>query len=91
MLKAFFVERNKTIPPKTHNLLLLAKRLNLMDVLGESRLDFLADMNLFQIEGRYPEDRKVLYKQTNFEKFSEILKKTEVELKWLEQILKSKK
>ena len=62
-----------------------------MDELGESRLDFLADLNLFQIEGRYPGDREVLSRQTTVEKFNEIINRTEVELKWLEQKLKSEK
>ena len=91
MLKAFFVKRNKAIPPKSHNLLLLAKRSHLMDEIGESRLDFLADLNLFQIEGRYPGDREVFYMQTTVEKFAGMLNRTEAELKWLEQKLKSEK
>jgi len=68
---------------------MLADRSELSKQLTENQLDFLADLNLYQLEGRYPGDRELLYRQTSLEKFKEIIIKTEGELIWLEQTLRS--
>lgn len=70
-------------------LLLLAKRSGLINELKADFLDFLSDLNLYQIEGRYPGDREILYSYTPFKKFKLLLKKTKEALKWSEQKLKS--
>lgn len=87
-LKAFIVFRKNMLPPKIHNLLMLAERSELSKQLTEKQLDFLADLNLYQLEGRYPGDRELLYTQTTLEKFKEIITNTEGELIWLEQKLR---
>lgn len=91
MLKAVFVTRNGITPPKIHNLLLLAERSDLKDELNESQLDFLSKVNSYQLEGRYPIDRDLMYHNTSIDNFNTILHQTEVELKWFEQRLKSSK
>jgi len=52
-LKALVCQETKTFPPKTHNLLLLAKKANLK-LLKEQKL-FLARFDRYQLEGRYPD------------------------------------
>lgn len=89
ILKAFIVYRKKTFPPKIHNLLSLADRSDLSKNLSAEQLDFLADLNIYQLEGRYPGDREMLYTQTPIEKFDKILTDTDGELKWLKQKLRS--
>lgn len=89
IIKAFITDRTKQLPPKSHNLLLLLEKASLKSELGEEQMDFLANMNLYQIEGRYPGDREVLYQQTSVDEFNDIFKRTGVELEWLEQKLKS--
>lgn len=53
LLKAFVCLHTKTIPPKTHNLLLLADKTAL--ALSDGQKLFLARFDQYQIEGRYPE------------------------------------
>ena len=89
MLKSFFVKRNQTIPPKIHNLMSLAERAGLIKEFSDDQLDFFANLNPYQLEGRYPGDRELLYSRTSEETVAAIIKRTEVELKWLELKLKS--
>jgi HEPN domain-containing protein len=89
IIKAFITDRTKQLPPKSHSLLLLLEKASLKSELGEEQMDFLANMNLYQIEGRYPGDREVLYQQTSVDEFNDIFKRTGVELEWLKQKLKS--
>lgn len=53
MLKAHVVHQTRDIPPRLHSLVRLAGLSNLD--FGQSRIDFLAEMSSFNIEGRYPE------------------------------------
>ena len=55
MLKAHVTRQTKDIPPRTHNLLRLAKLAQLK--LDPVQLDFLREFNLYQLEGRYPDDK----------------------------------
>lgn len=89
MLKAFYTDRTNDVPPKIHNLLLLAERAHLKEELGDQQLVFLARLNTYNIEGRYPSQREALYKNTSVNKFLEILVKTEEVIKWLELKLRS--
>ncbi|MCX7049180.1 MAG: HEPN domain-containing protein [Candidatus Sumerlaeota bacterium] len=57
MLKAHVVKATQNIPPKIHSLTLLAEKTSL--VLDSTRLDFLKDFNLYQMEGRYPYENRV--------------------------------
>jgi HEPN domain-containing protein len=91
VLKAFIANRLNVIPPKIHNLLLLAEQSGLSKELTDEQLDFLSELNIYQLEGRYPGDRELLLKQTPTEKFTQILADTEREYLWLEQKIKSEK
>ncbi|MCF6149113.1 MAG: HEPN domain-containing protein [Candidatus Kuenenia sp.] len=68
VLKAFYVRDKKEIPPKIHNLLRLAENTNLK--LTEEQLTFLADINDFNRETRYP-DLKFGFYQTCTKEFTE--------------------
>ncbi len=82
MLKANFVKQNKTVAPKTHDLIYLAEHADLK--LEEKHLNFLPLLMKYQLEGRYPDysplipDRKML---------NEYLEKTRDLLTWLTQKL----
>lgn len=52
VLKAVWVSRTKTAPPRTHNLLVLAKGAGVS--LSEQDRAHLATINRFNIEARYP-------------------------------------
>lgn len=53
LLKAFVCLHTKTIPPKTHNLLLLASKTDM--ALSDQQKLFRARFDQYQIEGRCPE------------------------------------
>lgn len=52
-LKALFVRSNKDIAPRTHNLVVLADR-SRVELCTEQQV-FLAQMNPYTIQGRYPD------------------------------------
>ena len=54
MLKAHVCKHTNEIAPRSHNLIRLAELSGL--TIEESRLDVLAEMNEFNLEGRYPVD-----------------------------------
>jgi HEPN domain-containing protein len=60
-LKAHFVLANNDVPPKTHDLVRLSKKTNL--VLTEEQIDILERVNSFNMEARYPEEKFSFYKQ----------------------------
>ncbi|MBN1507538.1 MAG: HEPN domain-containing protein [Sedimentisphaerales bacterium] len=53
ILKAILCRRTRDVPPKIHNLTRLSESAGLR--LEERQADVLADMNQFNLEGRYPE------------------------------------
>ncbi len=91
ILKAHIAKKTGELPPKSHNLLYLVEKTDLKASLSENQLDFLSNLILYQLEGRYPGDRALIYQQTTVAEFEQILKRTGVELKWLKQMLKSEK
>lgn len=56
MLKAHYCRANGELAPLIHNLVRLAEKAGLK--FDESQLDLLAEVNEFNIEGRYPERRR---------------------------------
>ena len=82
LLKTHFVKSNKTLAPKTHDLIYLQNKSKLsMDERQE--LILVALMN-YQLEGRYPDN---LTTRPNKEKTTEYLNQTKELLEWLVQKL----
>jgi HEPN domain-containing protein len=72
LLKAHWVKDNEeNFPPKIHNLLNVLAKTNVQ--LSDADKDFLATMNQFQLEGRYPDYKLELYKKYKSVKTKEIL------------------
>lgn len=59
VLKAFYVRDNQESPPWIHNLVRLAEHTQLP--LAEPQRQFLADVNDFNIEARYPDIKEEFY------------------------------
>lgn len=59
-LKAFYVRDNKQMPPKTHKLEIIAEKTQLK--LSHDQINFLKEINNFNIEARYPDDKFTFYK-----------------------------
>jgi HEPN domain-containing protein len=85
-LKAIFVKKKEAFPPKTHNLVLLLKELDIE--VSEDELDFFEEVNTFNISTRYPDEQLEFYrlctKQFSMEKFKKIKEK----YLWLKEKLK---
>lgn len=82
LLKALICLHTNTIPPKIHNLLLLASKTGL-SLHNEQKL-FFARFDQYQIEGRYPE---MLPAAPTQEKAVEEIAAAQEFQKWLKQML----
>ena len=72
ILKALWVKGNaENFPPKTHNLTYLYE--NSKIELNEEQTDFLQIMNVYQIEGRYPDYVSMLHQTTTKDKAQTII------------------
>jgi HEPN domain-containing protein len=87
-LKAFVAERTEQIPPKTHNLSLLAEMGLREEQRTEELMSFLFVLMPYQLESRYPSDRLRILKATPPAKFREIINRTREVLSCLKQMLK---
>lgn len=77
ILKAHWVKDNEgNHPPKIHNLLILASKIKLE--LKEKELEFLAVMNQFQLEGRYPDYIQGVYKNYKLTKTRKVIEQVAI-------------
>jgi HEPN domain-containing protein len=60
LLKAHYVKTTDEVPPKIHNLTILANKTDLK--LSDTQLDFLDDFNRYNMETRYPNEKLTFYK-----------------------------
>jgi len=81
VLKAFYVKDNNEHPPKIHNLLRLSEKTTLL--LSEGQKQLLGDINRFNIEARYPEQKYSFYKLCIKEFTEEYLTKIKELYQWL--------
>lgn len=82
-LKSAYINYTKNIPPKVHSLVKLAQMAHIYEIMNEDIKRFINKLEAFQIEGRYPENRKRLYETTPKEIFENILKQTEEAIVWI--------
>ncbi|QGG49252.1 HEPN domain-containing protein [Heliorestis convoluta] len=87
-LKAVYYEKFNETPPRKHDLIVLAKEVNLLSQLNESQQDFLDTLSFYYIESRYAEDRESLSKSCTKEVTKDTLQKSGEMLEWLKNILK---
>jgi HEPN domain-containing protein len=87
VLKAFYVRDAQKTPPWVHNLARLAESTKLS--LTEEQLTFLADINDFNIETRYPDYKFSFYKTCTREFSEEQLSKIKEMYLWLLSQMKS--
>jgi len=82
ILKAHICKYTQKIAPKIHNLIRLAEIAGLS--LTEDNIDFLAEMNEFNLEGRYPAS---FFPPVSIEEAKDYIKKTQETLQWFRQQL----
>ena len=87
ILKAYYVFKNKKTPPYTHNMRRLATEANLYKELSEKQKDFIDDIIPFNIEGRYPEYKQMLYDTLKRAECEKLIKETEEFVKWIKSKL----
>ncbi|MAT56845.1 MAG: DNA-binding protein [Ignavibacteriae bacterium] len=85
LLKAFATKELEQIPPKTHNLLRLAEISNLS--LNEEYLEFFEELNQFQLQTRYPDEKFNLYKKADYEFTKVRIEKLKEVYEWLKSKL----
>jgi HEPN domain-containing protein len=78
VFKAHIVKQTKQLPPKTHNLLLLAEIGKVS--LSEQQTDFCGRINLYNIESRYP---NLFIPSPTLQRAKEYFEQTKEILEWL--------
>lgn len=82
LLKALVCRQTNDLAPRLHNLIRLAEMAGLS--LSQSQLDTLADINIFNLEGRYPE---ILIPPLSPEDVDDQLRRAEEVYRWLLSLL----
>lgn len=86
LLKALWVQHNtKDIPPKVHNLIHLLDKSGVE--LSKKNLNFLTQLNDFQIQGRYPDYKFKLHKLLNEKLAGELLEEYKEVRKCLKDLI----
>lgn len=85
-MKALVARRTGSLPPRIHDLELLAERASLL--LTSELKDFFSLMNSFNLEARYPDERFRIYKKATKKYTDGLLKKTKETFGWLNEELK---
>lgn len=85
LLKGIISNKKEEMPPYTHNLVLLANLSGILFRIGH--VDFLAILNPYNIEARYPKTKQALSKLCTKRAAASILKRTEKLFIWLKQKL----
>jgi HEPN domain-containing protein len=83
MLKGLWVAKRREHPPRTDNVLLLAKKLGLGP--GDERLALLVDLSLFAQIAEWPEETKALRKGMKKTQAEEYYARTEDLIRWLKE------
>lgn len=85
LLKALFVKNNQKHAPYTHSLTFLAEKSG--SEISEKLMDKLAEFTEFNIETRYPDERKDFYQKCTAQFTKEKLGEIEEVYQWLRQKL----
>jgi len=84
-LKAFYAKKFEKDPPKTHDLIYLIKKVEL--VLPYPHQEFLKILNDLSVPTRYPDKLEKLLKQYKEERTEKLLNQTKELLQWLKERL----
>lgn len=76
---------NEDYPPKTHNLMMLIKSINIE--IDEDRLNRMIEINTFNIEARYPDEKLEFYERCTEEFTNKKMLEIGGIIKWLKEKL----
>jgi len=82
-LKALYIKKKETFPPKTHNLLFLAREAEIQ--LEDKDADFFEEVNTFNISTRYPDEQFKFHQLCTEEFTGEKLRKIKEKYRWLKK------
>lgn len=83
ILKALFIQdNNNQLPPKTHNLIKLARHTKI--ILTEDQEILLDEINDFNLEARYPQYKNEFYEKCTNEFCENYFDKIDETMKWLQ-------
>jgi len=85
LFKGCFVKIKKDEQPHIHNLITLAQRSNIYILLNEEQKMFIAVLNPFNIEARYPDYKNQLLRELTKEKTLDILIQTKELQRWTKE------
>jgi len=85
LLKAYYVKHINTIPPRVHNLLIIAEKSELK--LSDSRENFLQTVTRFNVEARYDDFKFEFYKKCSRDFTSQWLRKIKEFRIWIKNRL----
>lgn len=83
MLKAIYVNKNRTTPPYIHKLDKLIELAGLKESTPEDKYDIIDELTPLNIQARYPAYKEAIYKLIDREKAKEIFDKSGEFLLWL--------
>lgn len=84
LLKGLIVKHSGDHAPFTHNLVFLAGKLPVE--VSKERVSFLEEINSFNLEARYPDEKKALYKKATKEYTKRILDEIKGVRQWLKEL-----
>jgi HEPN domain-containing protein len=87
MLKALYVKKHNSFPPKIHNLLKLAELSDIRSKMSENHFLFLTELDPMNIEARYPSYKENIHNLLSKKDAKNILLKSKELLKWLQSHL----
>ena len=85
-LKALVVQHTKRVAPKIHDLEYLAELAGLE--LPVKELDFLTEMNVFNLEARYPDEQLRIYKKATPTLARKLFQRTKEFTSWAKGLVK---
>lgn len=87
ILKALYAATQKSTPPYSHNLTLLAKDAGIFEELSEDQKDFINLIRPLNVEARYPSYKERIKQTLTEEKCRDILSQTKEFQQWIKQKL----
>jgi HEPN domain-containing protein len=87
ILKALYVATQKSTPPYSHNLTLLAKDAGIFEELSDDQKDFINLIRPLNVEARYPSYKERIKQTLTEEKCRDILSQTKEFQQWIKQKL----
>jgi HEPN domain-containing protein len=85
IIKGYFTKTKDSAPPHIHDLLILAERSGLKDLLNSEQKAFIKELSPLNIEARYPDYKNKIAKSLTDEKANNTFKQTKEFFEWTKE------